>query len=729
MNKPLSLRRALVLWLFIPLAALLLIWAMAVYLGAHKFATDAYDKALLENAVDLSDLARKYYAPGQPLNLPQEVVRAIMMDARDATYYAIFDRQGKTMAGAAWLGASANLDAAPARPRFYYVTHGGVAVRVAVLPVRRVAAGAPAWVLAAETLNKRDRLAQELLIEILAPQVVLLLLAAGLVWFGVKRGLAPLERVRQAVEKRSATHLEPLPLGYTPEEVRPLVGAINNLMERLQGVLATQQGFIADAAHQLRTPLAGLKGQIDLALSQPHPEDIKHAVSQARISTERMIRLSHQLLVLARNEPRAAAGAAQQSLDLSRLARETAMEWVPAALKKNIDLGFDGSSEAWVRGNEVSLRELIANLLDNALRYTPAGGAVTLAVSVAEDVRLSVTDSGPGIPAAHRARVLERFYRLPGEENDGCGLGLAIVHEIAQAHGAEVGIDAAPGGGCRVSVRFPRPPYSAPAYFATILSGAVEALSEQDMHALVCPTGHQHNYERSLIEELVRAETDGAVLVLPEESPAELRELKRQGFRFVVVDPLYELDEDIPVVSAANAAGAHQATEHLLSLGHRRIGAITGPTVGLATRRRLMGYHSAQVSAGVIPDPALEQEGDYLLAGGIAAARRLLALPDPPTAILAFNDSMAVGAIRVARELGLRVPDELSVVGFDDTVEAEIAHPPLTTVRQPLAEMAGAAVRLVLAAGRDDGPESQSSELVTSLVVRETSAPPAVRPA
>ena len=177
-----------------------------------------------------------------------------------------------------------------------------------------------------------------------------------------------------------------------------------------------------------------------------------------------MIRLSHQLLALARNEPHAAAGASLQPLDLARLARDAAMEWVPAALKKNLDLGYEGDQEAPVLGNAVSLRELIANLLDNALRYTPAGGAVTLAVAVGEDVRLSVTDSGPGIPAAHRARVLERFYRLPGEENDGCGLGLAIVREIAQAYGAEVAIEDAPGSsGCRVSVRFPRLAYSSPA--------------------------------------------------------------------------------------------------------------------------------------------------------------------------------------------------------------------------------------------------------------------------
>lgn len=267
-------------------------------------------------------------------------------------------------------------------------------------------------------------------------------------------------------------------------------------------------------------------------------------------------------------------------------------------------------------------------------------------------------------------------------------------------------------------------PYSAPGYFATILSGAVEALSEQDMHALVCPTGHQHNYERTLIEELVRAETDGAVLVLPEESRDELRELKVQGFRFVVVDPLHELDDDIPVVSASNTAGAHQATAHLLALGHRRIGAITGPTAGLATKRRLMGFHSAQVAAGVMPDPRLEAAGDFLLSGGVDAARRLLDLDEPPTAILAFNDSMALGALVVARERGLLVPDDLSVIGFDDTLEAEIAYPALTTVSQPLKELGRMAVDLLFRLMAGQPSEPLHVELATRLIRRESTAAP-----
>jgi LacI family transcriptional regulator len=266
-------------------------------------------------------------------------------------------------------------------------------------------------------------------------------------------------------------------------------------------------------------------------------------------------------------------------------------------------------------------------------------------------------------------------------------------------------------------------PYSAPAYFATIMAGAVEALSERDMRALVCPTGHQHKYEISLIEELVRGETYGAVLILPEESPAELRALKQQGFHFVVVDPLHELDEDIPVVSAANTSGAHQATAHLLSLGHRRIGAITGPESGLATRRRLMGYHSAQVAAGVMPDPALEVAGDFLIDGGAAGAEQLLALPDPPTAIFAFNDSMAIGALRVARAYGLRIPEDLSIVGFDDTVEAEIAYPPLTTVRQPLKELGSMAVGLLFRLMAEQWSEPLHVELATRLVERASTGP------
>jgi LacI family transcriptional regulator len=263
------------------------------------------------------------------------------------------------------------------------------------------------------------------------------------------------------------------------------------------------------------------------------------------------------------------------------------------------------------------------------------------------------------------------------------------------------------------------------AYFGSILSGTSEALYEQDMRVVLCPTLHQHDREVTLLDRLVRGTTDGAVLMLPEESSAELRALQDQGFPFVVVDPRVTLEEGIPVVSAAHAAGARAATEHLLQLGHRRIGAITGPRAWLASTERLNGYHGALGSAGVSPDPALVAESDFRT-GPVteAAAGAMLDLPDPPTAIFAFNDNAAVSVVHVARARGLRIPEDLSVVGFDDSEQAAIVTPPLTTVRQPLAELGRMAVSLLLRVLENQRHDALRIELATKLVVRDSTAPP-----
>ena len=261
------------------------------------------------------------------------------------------------------------------------------------------------------------------------------------------------------------------------------------------------------------------------------------------------------------------------------------------------------------------------------------------------------------------------------------------------------------------------------AYFGVILSGASEALYEQDMRIVLCPTLHQHDREVNLLDRLMRGTTDGAVLMLPEESSAELKALQRD-FPFVVVDPRIALDEGIPVVSAAHAAGARAATEHLLSFGHRRIGVITGPRDWIACTERMNGYHGALAAAGVMPDPALVAVSDFRN-GPVtaAAAAALLDLPDPPTAIFAFNDNVAVGVMRAARARGLRVPEDLSVVGFDDSEQAEIVLPALTTVRQPLAEMGRMAVSLLLRLLENQRVDALRIQLATKLVVRESTAP------
>jgi LacI family transcriptional regulator len=263
-----------------------------------------------------------------------------------------------------------------------------------------------------------------------------------------------------------------------------------------------------------------------------------------------------------------------------------------------------------------------------------------------------------------------------------------------------------------------------PAYFSSILAGAAEALSEQDLRVVLSPTGHEHDREVSLLERLMHGLTDGALIVMPEESSEELERLVDGGYRFVVVDPIMPLAERIPSVSAGHAAGAHQAMRHLLELGHKRIAAITGPLGWVATVDRRRGYHSALAAAGILPDPALEVVADFEIPGGRRAARALLELADPPTAIFAFNDNLAIGAIQAARERGMRVPEDLSIVGFDDVEHATIVTPALTTVRQPLAEMGRTAVSLLMRLVERQRFETLRVELGTRLVVRESTAPP-----
>jgi LacI family transcriptional regulator len=265
------------------------------------------------------------------------------------------------------------------------------------------------------------------------------------------------------------------------------------------------------------------------------------------------------------------------------------------------------------------------------------------------------------------------------------------------------------------------------AYFSYILSGAAEALYEQDMRMVLCPTLHQHEREVTLLDRLMHGTTDGAVLTLPEETNEELRALQRLGYPFVVVDPRESLDGGIPAVSAAHASGARAAIEHLLSLGHRRIAAITGPPSWMASAERLNGYRAALSAAGVLPDPRLVASTNFEIAGGEQIAGAMLGLAEPPTAIFGFNDNIAIGALRAARSRGLRVPEELSVVGFDDSEQAAIVTPALTTIRQPLAEMGRMAISLLLRLLEHQRVETLSVELATKLVVRDSTAPPPSR--
>jgi LacI family transcriptional regulator len=272
-------------------------------------------------------------------------------------------------------------------------------------------------------------------------------------------------------------------------------------------------------------------------------------------------------------------------------------------------------------------------------------------------------------------------------------------------------------------------------YFSRILAGAIEELYEHDLQVVLAPTLHLRERAKTVLGQLTSGTTDGAVLIMPEQSRDELDALLRSGYPFVIADPLEILHEGIPTVSSTNAHGGRLATEHLLSLGHRRIGVVTGIPDWLASLERLNGYRAALAAAGIAPDPSLVVEADWAFAGGEAAASVLLDGPDPPTAIFAFNDNMAVGVLRAAQARGLRIPEDISVVGFDDLDHAATVTPALTTVSQPLGEMGRVAVSLLirllerepqpiprLASERRRPEAAIGIELQTKLIVRSSTA-------
>lgn len=321
-----------------------------------------------------------------------------------------------------------------------------------------------------------------------------------------------------------------------------------------------------------------------------------------------------------------------------------------------------------------------------------------------------------GVSIATVSRVMNGHSDVSAETRD-------LVTRIVREHGYATNRSARGLSAGRTGLVGVLVPLVYPVYFSAILAGAAEALYEQELRLVLSPTQHEHDREVTLLDRLIHGMTDGALIVLPEESSAELSRLVEQGYRFVVVDPRLPLDEEIPSVSAAHASGADQAMQHLLELGHRRIAAITGPRGWVATEERRRGYHAALAAHGILPDPELEQEADFEIEPGRVAARRLLDLADPPTAIFAFNDNLAIGAIQAARERGVGVPEDLSIVGFDDVEPSTIVTPALTTVRQPLAEMGRTAVSLLMRLLERQRFETLRIELATRLVVRESTGP------
>lgn len=444
MQKHSSLRKKLLLLLVPPLLFLILIVSTILFRFAIVEQRDAFDNALYDSAYSIYQVLQKSDDSIERLSLPKNEKQFILNDQSDVVFYNVVDSHGKLLNGEADVGLIPQLNQELPNPNFRDGTVRNLKVRIVstLVSIQKNGVELPVYIQVAETLNKRQALASQVLIDIIVPQLLLVLFTVGIIWFGVERGLQPLFDLQAAVSKRSYLDLSAIDLPDVPTEVMILVNSVNTLMRQLESVLAAQNRFIADAAHQLRTPLAGAQAQLELALLESDPEQHKQLLDRVSLSMERLSHTISQLLSLARNQQDALQSTVLTPVNLNQIAQEVTTDMVPTAIKKGIDLGFESSDlDAMVLGDSKRLKELLYNLVDNALLYTPGGGKVTVNVRrEAGEIVLSVEDNGPGIPKDEREKVFERFHRVMGTGQEGSGLGLAIVMEIAQLHQANVEI-------------------------------------------------------------------------------------------------------------------------------------------------------------------------------------------------------------------------------------------------------------------------------------------------
>ena len=467
------------------LAPLLLLWPMSLfltYLVAQGIADRPYDREL---GVVLRAIAQQASteatglggpAPKLRLRLPSLAGELLRADEAGSVYFQVLGPSGEHLAGERSLPLPDAIGAL-GELRFRDATVRDEPVRVATM---RVAAGGADADLAllvqvAETPEKRERLANEIIKGVILPQFIILPLALVLVWLALTRGIRPLSKLQQRIRRRDSTDLSPIDARDVPDEVAPLVGAINELLSRLDQSIRTQKQFLADAAHQLKTPLAGLRMQAELAgreidAGASDAASLRRSLRQIALSSQRAANMVNQLLALARAEDREQALRKQQ-LNLAAIVKDTVRDFVPKAMDQRIDLGYEGPDDdagVRLRGQPVLVREMVRNLVDNALQYTPEGGTVTarvLADPFGQVVVLQVEDNGPGIAEAEREAVFQPFYRSADTQIDGSGLGLAIVREVADQHGATITVDDAlpralaaaqgSGPGTLITVRFP----------------------------------------------------------------------------------------------------------------------------------------------------------------------------------------------------------------------------------------------------------------------------------
>jgi two-component system sensor histidine kinase TctE len=449
-----SLRRRLLAFLLIPVGGLLLLDALITYGVALAYSNRVHDNDLSDNALTLAQMLRDDPSGGK---LSPQARFLLEYDPEGRGYFSIVSARH----GALARNEQFSHPAPPAvgdRPLLYDTQLGRRSLRGAVVSLHPVAdPGDTITVTIAETLQDRHRRAREILLLAVPLQTLLILSVLSLVWFGVRHGLRVLQPLTVRLASREA-ELTPIGEADVPLEIRPLTRTIDALFARLRDAMAVQERFLADAAHQLRTPLTGLRLHVERALADPDPATLRDALEHIRQLTLRTTRTATQLLAMTRAQSPLTAPSVHAPVELTRLVPDTVGLRVHEALAAGIDLGYQGSrTPQHVRADAAALEELLDNLIDNCLRYAGRGSAVTVSVTAASDggVTLKVEDDGPGVSDALLPRLGERFFRAPGNHGDGTGLGLAIVQRIAELHGATVRYGRAPQHGLSVRVHFP----------------------------------------------------------------------------------------------------------------------------------------------------------------------------------------------------------------------------------------------------------------------------------
>lgn len=455
-----SLRRRLLRRLLGPLLLLFAISGAASYGLALHFADGVYDDWLYDSVNSLALQVRRG-DHGPRLDLRDEEKRVFEWDVEDQTYFRVIGADGRHITGDEILPASGVESERFHDATLFNAAVGGRAVRVVALPLSAQAVGESVVVEVGETGRKRLALAREILLGTILPQLLLIAVAAAVIGFGITAALEPLQLLATRLDEQDPRRLRPIADAGVPTEITPLTRALNELLRRLEAALAAQRRFVADAAHQLRTPLTALRLHLDQAALEADTSDagldLRRTLGQLRVSADRATRLSNQLLALARAEPDAVAVTSFETLDLRALAGETGADWVPRALAKKLELSFEAPEAAPARVSHTLLREALNNLLENAVHYHPGPGRIVLSVQAAPPV-VTVADDGPGIPPQHHGDVFKRFHRGDRSGGEGSGLGLAIVQEIMLAHGGRAVLAPGLGGrGVAIRLEFPAP--------------------------------------------------------------------------------------------------------------------------------------------------------------------------------------------------------------------------------------------------------------------------------